>query len=438
MSFSICAIVLSYKRPQNMQLIVDSLLAVPIISKVILSNNNPEIDITQHITVSHPKFILIEQESAKPANHRFALAAEFAFDYYFCIDDDLFLSAEQIQQLLLALIKQPERVHGMYGQHVIRDGAQLAFRSGIYGEDTEVDVLNRAYAFTRPQLFKMLILSQKMGFRHINDAQFLDDVLLSFSGKGKPLCHDVGVFEDCPTSHAEGIAVFRQATFEEKRIAAYQQLESLQGKPLQVRHRVDCHVLISPDRDTLSSVILKQLVDEPVHVWQVPARHRQITAARTDALSLGCAPYVCWVDDDDELTPGVFQVLIDALDANPHACGVFCTETHVGEEDVVLAVKPAANEAWTLDNMINQHPFVHHIALMRRSLLPLYLPLIQSYPLVGDQLLIWLMAQSGPWVHVPIEGYRWRRWSGQVTMDKDISKEFESARTYARQVFEMS
>lgn len=198
---------------------------------------------------------------------------------------------------------------------------------------------------------------------------------------------------------------------------------------------VDCHVLIDPSRADKTQLILQQLADEPVHVWQVPARPGEITAARIDAFSLGQAPYVCWVDDDDELTPGIFDALIYALDKNPHACGAFCSEAHIGEDNQIIMIKPGQDDTWSVQAMIDQHPFVHHIALMRRSLLDFHVPAIRAFPRVGDQLLIWLMAMHGNWVHVPVVGYQCKRWAGQTTMDPEIKKEIEAAQAYGREKF---
>ena len=198
---------------------------------------------------------------------------------------------------------------------------------------------------------------------------------------------------------------------------------------------VDCHILIDPDRPHTTQRMLQQLADEPVHVWRVPARPGEITAARIDAFKLGEAPYVCWVDDDDELTPGIFDALIYALDKNPHACGAFCSEAHIGDDGRILEIKPRQDEVWSLKAMIDKHPYVHHIALMRRSLLDFHLPAIRAFPRVGDQLLIWLMAIHGNWIHVPVVGYQWKRWSGQTTMDPEIKKEIEAAQAYARERF---
>lgn len=200
----------------------------------------------------------------------------------------------------------------------------------------------------------------------------------------------------------------------------------------QTEFRVDCHILIDSDRSQQSAVILKQLADEPIHLWKCAARKGELTTARIEALSLGKAPYVCWVDDDDSIVPGVFQHLITRLDAHPDACGVFCTEQHVNETGGILMERPSGNMVWSKETMLNLHPLVHHIALMRRELIAPYFDLIRAFPRVGDQLLLWLLAEHGPWVHVPFVGYRWLRWPEQVTADKTVRAELEEAKRVAR------
>ena len=194
---------------------------------------------------------------------------------------------------------------------------------------------------------------------------------------------------------------------------------------------IDCHVLVDPCRD--ASAVLAQLAAEPVNLHIAPARPGRISAARAAAIRAGSAPYVCWVDDDDQIAPGIFSRLLAALEQNPEACGVYCREARVDVSGRVLGVSPPAGWRWSIDDMIDQHPRVHHIAVMRReTVLPL-LDAMQRWPMVGDQWLIWMQAQFGPWQLLDEIGYTWRRHAAQVTASATITKELAQAKQDARQ-----
>lgn len=220
-----CAILLSYKRPQNMNIMLREIMAVPEISKVILSNNNPEVDIYQWVDESlQDRVEIISQPVHTLYTKRFEIAMEEKFSYFFCPDDDVFLSSSQISYLLNQLKKSPQVPHGFYGQVKTFMGGEVGLASGICGIDCEVDVLNRGYFFTNKHLFNLKKLLIKYGFDNINQAKFMEDVLMSFCGDSRPLCHDIGNIKDCPTSHNEEIATFKQDGFDQIRLNGYLKL----------------------------------------------------------------------------------------------------------------------------------------------------------------------------------------------------------------------
>lgn len=196
-----------------------------------------------------------------------------------------------------------------------------------------------------------------------------------------------------------------------------------------MKRRIDCHILIAREREDSALRILEQLSKEPINLVAFPARLGALTDARIDAMRCGRAEFICWVDDDDSITPGVFSRLQAELDAHPEACGVFSSEAHVVNGQVTRVV-PRPGLEWSLDNMIHHHPLVHHVALFRRSWAEPHFETIKQFQRVGDQLLLWLLAKDGPWVHVPIVGYHWNRDGQQITKEPGIAKELASAREY--------
>jgi hypothetical protein len=223
---SVCAIVLSYKRPQNIERVVLPLCASTSIDKVIVSNNNPDIDLREWLGRAsyEAKVSLVQQPQRSICAKRFEVALNESFDAFICPDDDLFLTTAQIDALIDSLRLEPNRVHGIFGEIHWFENARLRLGGGICAIECEVDILNRCYAFTRQHLLQMSVLAKELGYRDVGDALFIDDVLLSHCGDGSPICHDFGPLDSCATSDTPGIATYRETGFDEARIAAWLRL----------------------------------------------------------------------------------------------------------------------------------------------------------------------------------------------------------------------
>ena len=213
-----------------MRRILDEIQKVSEIDSIILSNNNPEIRIEDWIGDYTNEITVINQPIPTLYTIRFEIAYKTSYEYFFCPDDDVFLSHQQINNMLCYLQENPTVPHGIWGQ--IR-----AYRDGDYwlGPDVkqincEVDVLNRAYFFTHAHMARVMELSNALGHNSINEAIFMEDVLLSFSGATRPLCHDIGPIAECLTSNSHGIATHTKAGFAETRLDGYQRLVTITGR----------------------------------------------------------------------------------------------------------------------------------------------------------------------------------------------------------------
>jgi hypothetical protein len=225
---STCAVLLSYKRPHNMQRIVDAVLDVSEIERVILSNNNPDIDIREWVD-GRGVVEIINQPVRMLYTKRFEIANAVDCPFFFCPDDDTFLSSDQIRFLLDQLRRKPAVAHGMYGQlSAFRDG-RFCLASGAHGVTCELDILNRVYCFTKQHLDRVMELSRRLGHASVNEAIYMEDVLLSHAGAARPICHDIGPFDQCPTSDLVGIATYKEDGFSEIRERGYRQLRELLG-----------------------------------------------------------------------------------------------------------------------------------------------------------------------------------------------------------------
>jgi len=115
-------LLLSYRRPANMQRQLDDIAAAPIQNKsVILSNNNPAINIFDYVVADAPSVTILQQPRRRISAQRYELAKEASSQYFVALDDDLFLSPDQIAALAKKLIEAPAMPHGIWGQNLVAE-----------------------------------------------------------------------------------------------------------------------------------------------------------------------------------------------------------------------------------------------------------------------------------------------------------------------------
>lgn len=215
-------------RLANAELAAWLALATPQVARVVVVNDNPAERLSRWISFEDPRLVLIDHEKAVGPVCRYFTAHEQPGSAFLSVDDDLFLAPSQINALAAALEAEPDRAHGVYGQHYL--GPEKGFTDNVLRCDGEVDVLNRAYAFTRAHLQTYLRLLDTLGI-HSPEAlmELDDDIPLSFVGQRRPRCHDLGAFCDCPSEHSSSGARWRRDRAASLRLDLFERLRALQS-----------------------------------------------------------------------------------------------------------------------------------------------------------------------------------------------------------------
>lgn len=223
------AIILNYKRPQNIELLVRTALLTSGIAKVIVSNNNPSCHLERWLRLRHPRLQLLYPPDRRGTGERFGIAAGEPSEFFIAIDDDIFLRPKQLQILCEELRRKPEIPHGIFGEIMKENGV---VQHAVHGFDGELDILNRVYAFTfeHVALFFQLVQGLNITAEQIRRESYFDDILLSFCGSTRPQCHNVGTYLDCATQGKKGIAAWREEQFTRQRALAYQLLCVIQPR----------------------------------------------------------------------------------------------------------------------------------------------------------------------------------------------------------------
>jgi hypothetical protein len=221
------AIILSYKRPQNIAPLVGMLLKAPSIRHVIISNNNPDVKMSDWLRVESPRVGVIEQPTASACPIRYQIALGRDSQLFVAIDDDVFLRPSQIETLCAAMRAHPSSPCGIVGS--VYDEGRRMMEYGIR-RPGDVDIINQVYAFTPSHVRRFFDLTGALGFGPTHQAwgsSTWDDLVISHSGLSKPRICDVGEFTECPTSAEPGIAAWQEDGFFPFRLSLFQRLRAL-------------------------------------------------------------------------------------------------------------------------------------------------------------------------------------------------------------------
>lgn len=212
-SASTAVIIINWKRPQNIGRIVRTAHeALPDAEIFIIENAAEPNRLAGRDDVPFDLCNIRVLPDAGPGG-RFVLAAELPFEHYLCIDDDIFLTVDQVRGLVAKLAAEPKKAHGVKGQLVIvHDDGNSLLRFGITGD---VTTINQVYAFTRERAHATMSFAAELGYQRCKDMSRTDDIV--FSSAGPACCHDLGPIDACPTNNRPGIALRRTGGFRVER-----------------------------------------------------------------------------------------------------------------------------------------------------------------------------------------------------------------------------
>lgn len=217
-------ILLSYRRPENLDAITAACLACPFVGRVVLSNNNPAINISAFIRRSDPRLRIVNQPKRCFPSKRYELAQADGGVWFLCIDDDTFLTPRQIRGLFAHLLAEPAKVHGVAAENFTSAGSSFAYEPGP--SPVEADCLVWAFAFTREHVEAYFALLERLGMRK-DELRANEDVVVSFAGNGRPLVHNLGTLHLCSSRETAGVAVSADADFRAARRQLHRRLLEL-------------------------------------------------------------------------------------------------------------------------------------------------------------------------------------------------------------------
>jgi glycosyltransferase involved in cell wall biosynthesis len=182
---------------------------------------------------------------------------------------------------------------------------------------------------------------------------------------------------------------------------------------------IDIHILHIPNRDILSDECLASLKDEK-DTAVIIERTENILNARLRVIENSQAEFISFVDDDDEVVPGIYAKLIAALEDKPEYVGAHAWEITTDEHGTpIWPAKHALHAPFDLLTAMTTYryprPFILR-ASVAKSIAEFMraLPAERTLDLYVDFTIFALASLIGPWHQVPEVGYLYRQHRGNT------------------------
>jgi hypothetical protein len=203
----------NYLRPGSLQKQLRTLKSVRDTFDIYVIDNSDRRSNLRHKIALENWYYYIENGTNLGAGYRFLMSSGLPHEFLIAIDDDIFLTIDQLSFLYQALRADPNRLHGVWGQTLDFKSEGHLLRGGLQGKTVAVQVISRVYAYTPQIAFRSICVAKEAGFTTWRDIGPTDDILLSAASFEAPICHAVADLSVCNTSDADGIATWKTKGF---------------------------------------------------------------------------------------------------------------------------------------------------------------------------------------------------------------------------------
>ncbi|HZQ78253.1 MAG TPA: glycosyltransferase [Acidimicrobiia bacterium] len=140
-----------------------------------------------------------------------------------------------------------------------------------------------------------------------------------------------------------------------------------------------------------------------------------ISAATNDAVALATGEFIAFLDQDDELEPGILGEVVLALADMPEADVLYTDEDKIDEQGEFT--EPYFKPGWSPDHLLSNMYF-GHLFVVRRSLFHQLGGLRSEFDGSQDyDLALRVTERARQIVHLPTVGYHWRKIAGSTAQD---------------------
>lgn len=189
-------------------------------------------------------------------------------------------------------------------------------------------------------------------------------------------------------------------------------LKSLQVANYSKTDYIDVHIIKHPTQDRSKTLepLLKQLESEPIKVHLTPGYDRMIGRGRYEGFQLGESQLVSYVDDDDEIVPGIYSKILQEFKDEPRIDGL-CTREKKDKTNKRMGYGKFRYKYYDRRHFLR----THHISTYRRASIDPFINEIQECPTTSEHTLVAILMLNNAIIkHLPEVGYYWTEHEGST------------------------
>lgn len=174
---------------------------------------------------------------------------------------------------------------------------------------------------------------------------------------------------------------------------------------------IDVHIIELPgwfgQKDEWYKECLDSLYNQPINLEIVTGQWYHLGIGRYDGFSKGSGDYVTFVDPDDIVPPGVFKWCEDYLRVNRDVDVLVTDELRMNESGIIIPNSSRYHPVVLTHHYLH---YLHHLVIVRRSILESHLSHFEIWPHSGDLFLYATLLANPNYkiVFTPLVGYHWR------------------------------
>jgi len=201
---------------------------------------------------------------------------------------------------------------------------------------------------------------------------------------------------------------------------------------------IDVHIIIFKSKINFLEKCLKQLeTNKNINIYFINGYFGNIGLGRYEGFSKGTSDLVAFVDPDDYTEPKIFDKIIEFIKSQDlkDFCGIYTHERKIDIRDNHISYGRSFNRKWKKFD-IHSSWIPHHLCIMKREYVNLYLEEIKNWKYRSEYLLKNLISLHGDWILYPEVGYNWRIHENNTHKNKTTSIFTKMASSFLRHIFQ--
>lgn len=176
---------------------------------------------------------------------------------------------------------------------------------------------------------------------------------------------------------------------------------------------IDVQIIVGNEKPEWFKGCFESLKDERVNILLGARLEGNLNLLRYQIWSKGTGDWITFIDADDYIVPGAFDLIYEAIENNPTASIITTDEYMINRDGVIIGKGPMFGQDINIEH-VRAHPRIaHHITCYKREALEIAKKKILEYNYGVEWIMSCAASSIGDVVKIKKPLYYWRKYEGQ-------------------------